>query len=166
MFIIKSLIEDLKIRLPDVWARDFMVIGVELEFVLKVSILDGLRKPVLCPGELSLGYRRGPCIKTSKEVVMFTQVISNVLIRHSLLEEAFLKYKVVMVLGSSILKVLFIVVTFNQKDSVKESTVFIINLWHFHSEAFVPSVWIRDRVDDPRSSEANSQEEKGHFGHV
>merc|ERR1719187_1188220 len=43
--------------------------------------------------------------------------------------------------------------------------MFVIHLWHFDSETFVPAVRVGDRIDNPGCSEANTQEEEGQGGH-
>ena len=70
-----------------------------------------------------------------------------------------------MILDVGIFQIMFIVLSFNLKDSIEKSTMFVINLWHFYSEALVPSVRIRNWENDPCRGVANSQKEKGQFGH-
>ena len=72
----------------------------------------------------------------------------------------------IMILDVGIFKIMFIVITFNEKDSIKKSTVLVIYLWHLYSEALIPSIRIRHWENDPSRSEANSQKENGQFGHV
>merc|ERR1719153_402218 len=124
-----------------------------------------LDQPVLGPGKFIFRHRGGPGIKTCKEVTVFFKMVSNVVIRHSLLEQSFFKSEMVMVLHNSEFQIFFIVFSLNKKNSIKKSSVLIIYLWHLHSEALIPSVRVRNREDDPSRGEANSKEETGQSGH-
>merc|ERR1719431_2291859 len=126
--------------------------------ILEVCVLDVLDQPVLGPGELIFRYRRGPGIKTCKKVTVFFKMVSNVVIRHGLLEQSFFKSEMVMVLHNSKFQIFFIVFSLNKKNSIEKSSVLIIDLWHFHSKALIPSVRVRNREDYPSRGKANSKE--------
>merc|ERR1719184_190616 len=115
-----------------------------------------LDQPVLGTGELIFRYRGGPGIKAGKEVRVLLKMVGNVVIRHSLLKQSLFKSKMVMVLHNSKLQIFFIVFSLDKKNSIKKSSMLIINLWHLHSEALIPPVRVRNREDYPSRGKAKS----------
>merc|ERR1711970_1478963 len=94
--------------------------------------------------------------KLVTKVSVFLKMVSNVVIRHSLLEQSLFKSEMVMVLHNSKFQIFFIVFSLNEENSIKKSSVLIIDLWHLHSEALIPSVRVWNREDDPSRGKANS----------
>merc|ERR1719369_1136000 len=108
-----------------------------------------LNQPVLGPGELIFRHRGGPGIKAGK-------MVSNVVVRHGLLEQSFFKSEMVMVLYNSKFQIFLIVFSLNKKNSIKKSSVLIIDLWHLHSEALIPPVRVRNRENYPSRGKTKS----------
>ena len=94
---------------------------------------------------------------------MLGAMVLNVFPRHSLLEQALLKYEVVVILDSCCLQVLLSVLSFNEENAIEETSVFIVNQRHFDSEALIPSVRFGYREDyfinNQGCSEVGSQKE-------
>merc|ERR1719341_1083232 len=108
VFIIKPLVKHLKTVIPNVRLGNIM--GHETN-VVKVSVLE-----VLHHHSVNL------------------LVLIGVGLIHRLLKHALLIVKVVLVLDDSGLQVLLIVLPLDEKDSVEEASVLIINSWQLNSE--------------------------------
>merc|ERR1712142_649200 len=153
MFLIYSFVESLNRVIPVV--RLWYMIRKRPN-ILEVSVLDVLYQPVFGPCELLFRDWGGPFIKTVKEGLVLSKMVLNVIIRHGLFEQSLFKCKVVMILDSCSFQIFFIVFSFNKEYSIKQSSVFVINLWHFHSKGFIPPVRVWYREDDPCRDKAYS----------
>merc|ERR1719391_121353 len=88
MFIIESLVEDLKVWLPYIWTGNLMMICVKLELVLEVCVLDMLYQPVFSPVNFFNWNRILHSIEPFVENIMLLVVFLAVMISFRVAEES------------------------------------------------------------------------------